>query len=230
MPIEEPGIRAAAHGMEPQQQIPQHLSRVEAVCGLVMVIAFLDGVIEVGEDGVIGRLYPRKIGAVENSPFLIELFYHQLQRVDVGRVKALVDAEHVPQEGDVLGEQRPPESVRRVRVFRPAAIVPAAWLQQVDAVLPTEVVEEAAAQPSALILHLMLGVQRDDALAGLPHIAEQELQKITFALSGVAEDEGAGVGLVRSPAVEVHDDVGAEAVPANEEALGIGFAGIVHGV
>ena len=76
----------------------------------------------------------------------------------------------------------------------------------------------------------MLGVQRDHAFARLPHIAEQELQKITFALSGIAEDEGAGVGLVRSTAVEVHDDVGAEAVPANEEALGIGFAGIVHGV
>ena len=34
----------------------------------------------------------------------------------------------------------------------------------------------------------------------------------------------------RSPAVEVHDDIGTEAVPPNEEALGIGFAGIVHGV
>ena len=76
----------------------------------------------------------------------------------------------------------------------------------------------------------MLGVQGDHAFARLPHIAEQELQKITFALPGVAKDEGAGVGLVRSTAVEVHDDVGAEAVPANEEALGIGFAGIVHGV
>ena len=76
----------------------------------------------------------------------------------------------------------------------------------------------------------MLGVQRDHAFARLPHIAEQELQKITLALSGVAEDEDAGVGLVRSTVVEVHDDVGAEAVPANEEALGIGFAGIVHGV
>ena len=59
----------------------------------------------------------------------------------------------------MLGEQRPPESVRRVRVFRPAAIVPAARLQQVDAVLPTEVVQKAAAQGAALVLHLVLGVQ-----------------------------------------------------------------------
>ena len=195
-----------------------------------MVVAFLNGVIEVREDGVILWSHRRDVRAVGDVPLLIEPLYHQLQRVDVGRVKALVDTEHIPQEGDVLGEQRPPKSVRRVRVFRPAAIVPAAGFQQVDAVLPTEVVQKAAAQGAALVLHLMLGVQRDHAFARLPHIAKQEFQKITFALSGVAEDEGAGVGLVRSTAVEVHDDVGAEAVTANEKALGIGFAGIVHGV
>jgi len=76
----------------------------------------------------------------------------------------------------------------------------------------------------------VLGVQRDHAFARLPHIAEQKFQQKTFTLPGIAEDEGAGVGLVGGTAVEVHDDVGAEAVTANEEALGIGFAGIVHGV
>ena len=136
MPIKEPGVRAAAHGMEPQQQIPQHFPRVEAVCGLVMVVAFLNGIVEVGEDGVIGRLHSGKVRVVGDVPLFIQALHHQFQRVDVGRVKALVDAEHIPQEGDVLREQRPPESVRCVRVFRPAAIVPAARLQQVDAVLP----------------------------------------------------------------------------------------------
>ena len=230
MPVEEPGIRTAAHGMEPQQQIPQHFPRVEAVCGLVMVVAFLNGIVEVREDGVILWSHRREVCAVGDVPLLIELFYHQLQRVDVRRVEAFIHTEHIPQEGDVLGEQRPPESVRRVRVFRLAAIVPAAGLQQVDAVLPTEVVQKAAAQGAALVLHLMLGVQRDHAFACLPHIAEQELQKITFALPSVAEDEGAGVGLVRSTAVEVHDDVGAKPVTPDEKAFGIGFAGIVHGV
>ena len=136
MPVEEPGIRAAAHRMEPQQQIPQHLPRIKAVCTIVMVIAFLNGIVEVGEDGVILWSHRREVRAVGNVPFFIQALHHQLQRVDVGRIEALVDAEHIPQEGDVLGEQRPPESVRRVRVFRPAAIVPAAGLQQVDAVLP----------------------------------------------------------------------------------------------
>ena len=135
MPVEKPGVRAAAHGMEPQQQIPQHLPRIKTG-GIIVVIGILNRIVEVGEDGVIGRLRRRKVHAVGDVPLLIEPLYHQLQRVDVGRVEALVDAEHIPQEGDVLGEQRPPESVRRVRVFRPAAIVPAARLQQVDAVLP----------------------------------------------------------------------------------------------
>ena len=71
MPVEEAGVRAAAHGMKPQQQIPQHLPRVEAVCGLVMVIAFLNGVIEVGEDGVIGRLHSGKVRAVGDVPLFI---------------------------------------------------------------------------------------------------------------------------------------------------------------
>ena len=76
----------------------------------------------------------------------------------------------------------------------------------------------------------MLGVQRDDALAGLPHIAQQELQKEALTLAGVAEDQGAGVGLVRRAAVQVYDDVGAEAVTSDKEAVGICFAGIIHGI
>ena len=135
MTVKKPGVRAAAHGMEPQQQIPQHFPRVKTG-GVIVVIGILDRIVEVGEDGVIRRPHRREVRAVGDVPLLIEPLHHQLQRVDVGRVKALVDAEHIPQEGDVLREQRPPESVRRVRVFRPAAIVPAAGLQQVDAVLP----------------------------------------------------------------------------------------------
>ena len=71
MPIEEPGVRAAAHGMEPQQQIPQHFPRVEAVCGLVMVVAFLNGIVEVGEDGVILWSHRREVRAVGDVPLFI---------------------------------------------------------------------------------------------------------------------------------------------------------------
>ena len=71
MPVEEPGVRAAAHGMEPQQQIPQHFPRIKAVCTIVVVIAFLNGIIEVGEDGVIGRLHSGKVRAVGDVPLFI---------------------------------------------------------------------------------------------------------------------------------------------------------------
>ena len=66
------------------------------------------------------------------------------------------------------------------------------------------------------------------AIAALPDMP-LEVNVLALILF-VAEDEGAGVGLVGGTAVEVHDDVGAKPVPANEETLGIGFAGIVHGV
>ena len=135
MTVKKPGVRAAAHGVKPQQQIPQHFPWIKTG-GVIVVMGILDRIVEVREDGVILWPHRRKVRAVGDVPLLIEPLHHQLQRVDVGRVKALVDAEHIPQEGDVLREQRPPESVRRVRVFRPAAIVPAARLQQVDAVLP----------------------------------------------------------------------------------------------
>ena len=172
MPVEKAGVGALAHGVQSQQQIPQHLLRVEGVRCVVGLVGVMNDFVQVGENGVILRTHPCKIGAVRDPPFLIELFYHQLQCVDAGRVKALVDAEDIPQEGDVLCQQRSVKRCRRVRIVRLAAIVPAAGFQEVDAVLPTEVVEKTAAQPSALILHLMLGVQRDDAFTSLPHIAQ----------------------------------------------------------
>lgn len=54
----------------------------------------------------------------------------------------------------------------------------------------------------------MLRVQRDDRLARQGHIAQQELQQETLALAGVAQDDGAAVGLVRGPPVQVQDDIG----------------------
>jgi len=135
MPVEKASVCTAAHGMEPQQQIPQHFLRVKAG-GIVVVIAFLNSIVEIREDGIVLRPHRRKVRAVGDVPLFIQALHHQLQRVDVGRIEALVDTEHIPQEGDMLGEKRPPKGVRRVRIVRPAAIVPAAGLQQVDAVLP----------------------------------------------------------------------------------------------
>ena len=124
------------------------------------------------------------------------MLHHQLQRVDAGRIEALVDAEYVPQEGNVLGKQRAVESLGCVRIVRSAAIVPATGLQQIDAVLSAQIVEKAAAQRTALVLHLMLGVEGDHALARFAYIAEEQLEQKALALSAVAEDEHIAVRLI----------------------------------
>ena len=70
MPVEKPGIRAAAHGVKPQQQIPQHLPRIKTG-GVIVVIGILDRFVEVGEDGVIGRLHSGKVRAVGDVPLFV---------------------------------------------------------------------------------------------------------------------------------------------------------------
>src|SRR5699024_11127830 len=96
-------------------------------------------------------------------------------------------------------------------------------LQGIDAVLAAHQVDEASAQVGAEINELMLRVQADGGLPGLQDTAQQEFQEIALALAGVAQDEGAGGGLVLCPPVQIHDDVGAVAVPPNVESVGIGL-------
>ena len=70
MPVEEPGVCAAAHGMEPQQQIPQHLPRIKTG-GVIVVIGILNRIVQVGEDGVILRLHRREVRVVGNVPLFV---------------------------------------------------------------------------------------------------------------------------------------------------------------
>lgn len=63
-------------------------------------------------------------------------------------------------------------------------------------------------------------VQADRGRAGGQNIAQQKLEKKTLSLAGVAENEGISVGFVLHPAVQVQDDVGAEAVLSNIEFWG----------
>jgi hypothetical protein len=66
--------------------------------------------------------------------------------------------------------------------------------------------------------------------AGFPQAAQDQLQQIALALAGVAENENVGVGLVVGAAVEIDEDIAAEFVPAQAEALRVGLAGIVERV
>ena len=67
-------------------------------------------------------------------------------------------------------------------------------------------------------------------LAGLQQVQDQQLHEVGFALTGVAQDQDVGGGLILVPLVEVHQNVAAVFVFANVEALGVQFAGVVEGI
>ena len=60
-------------------------------------------------------------------------------------IETLVDPEEIPQEGDVLGQKRAPECRGCLRVIWFAAVIPAPRLQQVDVVVPAELIQVTAA-------------------------------------------------------------------------------------
>ena len=107
MAVEESGVRPLAHGVEAQQQVPEHLPGVELefLLPLIVLIGCLNNVIQVREDGIVGRSHLREVRLVGNFPTLVQPLDHQLQCVDVRRVEVLIDAKDIPQEGDVLGQK-----------------------------------------------------------------------------------------------------------------------------
>ena len=167
MSVEESSVRPLAHGVEAQQQVPEHLPGVELEFRLLLIVLIgrLDDIVQVVEDGIVGRSHLREVRLVGNSPALVQPLNHQFQGVDVRRVEVLIDPKDIPQERDVLGQECPTKGRGLLRVVRIAPVVPPPGLQQVDAVLAAEKVQEAAAQVSAQLLHLMLRVQGDDRLA-----------------------------------------------------------------
>ena len=226
MSVEEASVRTLAHGVEPQKQIPEHLCR-EELQTLFMAIAavgILNNIVEVRQNGVVGGAHPGEVRGVADAPLPVETLHHQLQYVNMGGVKVLVDAEDVTKERDVLCQQRAAKGRRGVRVIRFAAIVPVPGLQQVDLDLAAEQIQKAAVQIGAQLFHLLFRVQREDGFAGFQNIAQQELEKVALTLAAVAQDQHAGIGFVSRPAVQVHDDVGAEFLLAQVEAAGVRLA------
>lgn len=55
--------------------------------------------------------------------------------------------------------------------------------------------------------HLRFGIEADDTLARLTDVCEDKFQKITLALTAVAENEDIACSFVLGSAVEVHKDV-----------------------
>ena len=117
--IEKFALRAAAHGVEAQQDLPQQITGVQRIFLTVIgLVDFLDLVIEVGEGREVLRLDGLDLGVVIDAPLGIQALQHQLDGVDVPVCKVLVAAEKILQEGDMLAEPGVlPEGVRCLRVL-----------------------------------------------------------------------------------------------------------------
>ena len=152
-------------------------------------------------------------------------------------VKVLVRPKEVFEKGDVLGQPgRLTECLGYTPVFLSRGIRlwlsvrPCLWLQQVDAVLSRHKVQVTPAQVAAQILIFPFAVQAEDSLAAFPEVCEEKFEQIAFPLAAVAQDKDRAGGHVIRPPVKVHQDVGAEPIPADIEAMGIGLAGIGKGI
>ena len=131
----------------------------------------------------------------------------------------------------MLGQQGAfAKGLRRISGIGVAAIVPALGFQHIDDVLSGHKICKAAAHRFAHFLLFVFGIQRDDGLAGLQQVQDEQLHEVGFALTGVAQDQDVGRGFVLIPLVEVHQNVAAVFVFADVEALGVQLAGVVEGI
>ena len=248
--VEELGIGALAHGVQPQQHLLQKFLCVERVtAGIVRVKLLLHQVVEVGEDGVVLRAHLRKVGVLGDAELLVQLGEHDFDGVDVGIAEILVGSEEVFQEGDVLsqhgiaqkgfgyastvvagGKVCCPDHVRVRIASSGTLVVPALGFQDIDEVVSGHEVGKATTHRLAHLLLLMFGIQGDDGFARLQQIEDEKLHEVGLALSGVAQDQDVGRGLVLVSLVEVHQNVAAVFVFADVEALGVQLAGVVERV
>ena len=232
MPVEELGVSALAHGVQPQQHLLQELLGVELVTvGIVGLEFLLNEIVEVGQDGIVLRAHPAEVGLLVDAEFPIQLGQHDLDGIDVCVAEILVGPEKVLEEGDVLRQQGAfAKGLRRVGGIGVAAVIPALGFQHIDDVLPGHQVCKAAAHRLAHFLLFVFSIQRNDGLAGLQQVQNEQLHEIGLALTGVAKDQDVGRGLVLIPLVEIHQNVAAVFVFADVEALGIQLAGVVEGI
>ena len=232
MSVEELGIGALAHGVQPQQYLLQKLLGVERVtAGVIVVKLLLHQVVEVGEDGVVFRVHLRKVGVLGDAELLVQLGEHDFDGVDVGIAEILIGSEEVFQEGNVLGQQRVfVEGLRRIVGIGVSAVVPALGFQDIDEVVSGHEVGKTTTHRLAHLLLLMFGIQGDDRFARLQQIEDEQLHEIGLALAGVAQDQDVGGGFVFVSLIEVHQNVAAVFVFADVEALGVQLAGVVERV
>ena len=116
------------------------------------------------------------------------------------------------------------ERLRRRRIIFILAGAPALRLKHIDDVLPAHEVNEAAFESRTEFPLFVLYVKRDNVFPSLTAVDHEELHKIGFSLTGVAEDKNIRRSLVLVALVEVCEDVAAVSVLPDVEAMRIGFA------
>ena len=138
----------------------------------------------------------------------------------------LVGAEEVFEKSNVLAQPCDAlESVGRVLIVIFIAVLsPILWFKRINFVLTVHKVDITAAERSGQVFILSFGIQTHQSLTALTDIGEKQLQQKGFALTGVAEDEDIGIGLVLCSAVKVHEDIRAVFIAPDIEAVGIRLA------
>ena len=231
--VEVDALRPPAHGVEPQQEFPQQLPGIQrAVLPVIVFIGVLQDGVQILRNGPVLRPHGREVRLVRNAPFPVQPLQHQLQGIHLLMGEGLVGPEKVLEEGDVLGQGRLlAEGIGHSWIVIPVvANIPPLGLQKVDTELPAHEVRVTAAQFAAEPGQLLLRVQADHRLAALQQVADEQLEQVALALAGVAQDEHAGIGLVRCAAVQIQQDVRTIVVIADVKPMRIAAAGVVDGV
>ena len=86
-------------------------------------------------------------------------------------------------------------------------VCPCLGFEGIDGVFAGHKVDIAAAEGIAQILVLRFGIEADDSFARLTNVGENEFQKITLALTGIAENEDIACGLVLGTAVKIDQNI-----------------------
>ena len=123
---------------------------------------------------------------------------------------------------------RLPEGFRRVHVVWVRVGVPAAGFQQIDLIRSLDDVRKAPTERLAQLPLLMLHIQRNDRFACFQEVEQKQFHEVALALTGVAENENIGRGLVLVALVEIDNNVAAVFVFPDVKAFSVRFTGIVE--
>ena len=121
-----------------------------------------------------------------------------------------------------------PERFRCIHIVWVRIGVPAARLQQIDFICSLDNVRKAPTERLTQLPLLVLHIQCDDRFSYFQKVEQKQFHEVAFSLTGVAENQHVGRGLVLVALVEVYYDVAAVFVLADIKAFSVCLAGVVE--